>query len=81
MLFHIIFYIIVPVIFFAVDDGIDRTIKLFVISEQARTFIVMQMILCIIDIPYQMWKSRKIKCLGDQREGFRYNQEMLHKVV
>jgi hypothetical protein len=81
MLFHIIFYIIIPVLFFTVNDGIDPTIKLFVISEQARTFVVLQLILCIIDIPYQIWKKRKTKSLGDQREGFKYNQQMLHKIV
>lgn len=67
MIFHIIFYIVIPVVFFSVDDGIDSTVKLFVISEQARTFIVMQLILCMIDIPYQMWKAKKTKSLSDQR--------------
>lgn len=67
MLFHVIFYIIVPVLFFVISDGIDSTIKLYVISEQARTYIVMQLILCIIDVPYQIWKNKKIKCLSDQR--------------
>jgi hypothetical protein len=81
MLFHIVFYIIIPVGFFSINDGIDSTIKLYVISDQARTFIVMQLILCIIDIPFQMWRRRKTRCLADQRFGFKYNQQMLHKIV
>lgn len=81
MLFHIIFYIIIPTIFFAVSDGINSTIKLYVIAEQARTFIFMQLVICIIDVPFQFWKSRKIKNLSDQREGFKYCQKMLHKTV
>jgi len=81
MLFHIIFYIIIPTIFFSIGDGINSTIKLYVISEQARTFILMQLIICIFDIPYQIWKKRKIKCLSDQRVGFQYCQKMLHKTV
>jgi hypothetical protein len=64
-----------------VNDGIDTTIKLYVISEQARTYIVLQLILCIIDISYQLWKSKKFRCLSDQRIGFKYNQQMLHKMV
>lgn len=81
MIFHIVFYIIIPSLFFFINDGIDTTVKLYVISQQARTFIIMQMILCFIDIPYRVWKNRKTSVLGDQREGFKYNQKMLHKVV
>ena len=77
MIFHIVFYIIIPSLFFFINDGIDTTVKLYVISQQARTFIIMQMILCFIDIPYRVWKNRKTSVLGDQREGFKYNQKML----
>jgi hypothetical protein len=28
-----------------------------------------------------MWKSKKLKNLSDQREGFKYNQLQLHKQV
>jgi hypothetical protein len=81
MIFHIVFYVITPTLFFFLKDGIDTTVKLYVISQQARTFIIMQMILCFIDIPYRIWKNKKISVLGDQREGFKYNQKMLHKIV
>ena len=81
MIFHLVFYIIIPTLFFFIRDGINTTVKLYVIAQQARTFIFMQVILCFIDIPYRMWKNKKISVLGDQREGFKYIQKMLHKIV
>lgn len=81
MLFHLLFYIVLPVIFFAIPNSINSTTKLFVIAAQAHTFVILQLILNLIDIPYQMWKSKKIKNLSDQREGFKYNQAQLHKQV
>lgn len=81
MLFHILFYIVIPVAFFAIPNQIKDTTKLFVIAEQARTFIVLQLIINILDVPYMLWREKKIKCLSDQREGFKYYQKNLHKIV
>jgi len=67
MIFHIVFYVIIPSLFFFIQDGINTTVKLYVISQQARTFIIMQIILCFIDVPYRIWKSKKTKVLSDQR--------------
>lgn len=81
VLFHFIFYLIIPTIFFVYPNHINTTIKLYVISDQARTFIFVQLILSVIDVPYRMWKSRKILNLSDQRAGFKYCQHLLHKTV
>ena len=62
-------------------NSLNPTVKLYVIAQQARTFILVQLLIVIIDIPFRMWKNRKIKSLSDQRYAFRYNQKMLHKVV
>jgi hypothetical protein len=74
MLFHIIFYIIIPTLFFLIGNEINPTVKLYVIANQARTFIVIQIIICIVDLPYQMWKIKKTRSLADQRQAFRFNQ-------
>ncbi len=81
MLFHILFYILIPILFFAIPNYIGETAKLFVIASQAHTFVILQVILSLFDIPYQMWKSKKLKNLSDQRQGFKYNQLQLHKQV
>ena len=67
MLFHVLFYILVPVLFFAIPNYIGSTAKLFVIAEQAHTFVVLQVITNLIDLPYQTWKSKKVNKLSDQR--------------
>lgn len=81
MLFHLLFYIIIPVLFFVIPNKIVTTTKLFVIADQARTFIFLQLLVNIIDVPYQFWKSKKIKSLSDQREGFKFYQRQLHNLV
>lgn len=53
--------------FFTFGSTINKTVKLYVISEQARTFIILQLILAIVDVTYQNWKSKKTACLSDQR--------------
>ena len=60
---------------------LSSTIKLYVIAQQARAFIVLQIIFVIIDLPFRMWKNKKIKALSDQRYAFRNNQQMLHNIV
>ena len=60
---------------------LSPTVKLYVIAQQARAFIVLQVIFVIIDLPYRMWKSNKVKALSDQRFAFRNNQKMLHSIV
>ena len=79
--FHIVFYILIPTFFFMYPDDLSPTVKLFVIAQQARTFIIIQVIFVVIDLPYRMWKGRKVKALSDQRYAFRYNQKMLHELV
>lgn len=77
-MFHLIFYLIVPTIFFVVDNGINQSIKLYALSQQAQTFIIIQMILSCIDFVFRMWKVKKIRALSDQREAFKYPQEYLN---
>lgn len=79
--FHLLFYVIIPTLFFMLPGDISETVKLYVISEQARTFIVIQVIIVLVDLPYRMWKKRKVRALSDQRVAFRSNQLMLHKIV
>jgi hypothetical protein len=67
VLFHLVFYIIIPTVFFSVPNSINQTIKLYVIADQARTFVIIQLIISIIDVPYQTWKNKKVKNLSDQR--------------
>lgn len=81
VLFHLVFYIIMPTVFFAIPNGISRSVKLYVISEQARTFIIIQLLIVLIDLPYRMWKSQKVKSLSDQRKAFKHNQYTLNKIV
>jgi hypothetical protein len=81
MLFHVLFYIVIPVVYFAIPNSVPQTTKLFTIAQQARTFIFLQVLINIIDVPYRLWKSRKTKSLSDQRVGFKYYQQKLHKVV
>ena len=63
------------------SNDINPTVKLYVISQQARTFILVQLIIVIVDIPFRMWKNKKVRSLSDQRYAFRSNQKMLHKMV
>ena len=79
--FHIVFYVLIPTFFFMYPNELSSTVKLYVIAQQARAFIVLQVIFVIIDLPFRMWKNKKIKALSDQRYAFRYNQKMLHNVV
>lgn len=79
--FHLLFYIIIPTFFFMFPGEISETVKLYVISEQARTFIVVQIVIVSVDLPYRIWKNKKVKALSDQRVAFRNNQQMLHKLV
>ena len=74
MAFHIIIYIILPVSFFAISSSTSRTTKLFVIAWQATIFFIFQIIVIVIDIPFQIWKNKKTSCLSDQRVGFKYYQ-------
>ena len=68
VLFHFVFYLCLPTIFFAAPGGeINSTVKLYVIYQQARTFIIVQLLILIFDIPYRLWKSNKINKLSDQR--------------
>lgn len=79
--FHIIFFVLLPTFFFMIPSSISPTVKLYVISGQARTFIIIQLIIVLIDMPYRLWKNKKIRNLSDQRFAFRYNQRMLHTSV
>jgi|LakMenEpi03Aug12_release.lakeMendotaPanAssembly.Ray.scaffolds.fasta_scaffold841666_1 hypothetical protein len=81
LMFHFLFYLLIPTVFFTFDNGINQTVKLYVISEQARSFIFIQLILSVVDIPYRTWKAKKIASLSDQREGFKFCQNLLHRVV
>lgn len=80
-MFQLIFYLIIPTIFFKVDNGIYGSVKLFAISSQARTFIIIQLILSFIDSIYRIWKMKKDMTLADQREAFKYPQKLLHEKV
>ena len=73
--FHLIFYIILPTVFYGITNGINQTVKLYVISDQAQTFVLVQLIIVIVDVPYRIWKRKKIESLSDQRYAFRYNQK------
>ena len=70
-----------PVVYFSIPSSTNQTTKLFVIAQQAQTFIVLQVIFIIIDLPYRIWKGRKTECLSDQRVGFKHYQRQLHKIV
>lgn len=80
-MFHLIFYLIIPTIFFKFSNGIQQSIKLFAISSQAQTFIIIQFILSFFDSIYRLWKMKKMKTLADQRESFKYPQKFLHDRV
>ena len=81
MCFHILFYILEPTFFFMYPNDISSTVKLYVIGQQALTFLVVQLTLMVLDVPYRVWKSKKLRALSDQRYAFRNNQGMLHKLV
>ena len=79
--FHILFFVILPTFFFMVPNGISETVKLYCISGQARTFLIIQLIIVLVDMPYRLWKDKKVQNLSDQRFAFRYNQRLLHESV
>ena len=71
-----------PLLFFILPNSIKYpTVKLYVIAGQARIFIIVQLLLNILDLPYMLWKNRKTKTLSHQIYAFRYNQRMLHEIV
>ena len=39
------------------------------------------MLIALIDIPYRIWKSKKVENLSDQRYAFKHNQYTLNKIV
>lgn len=60
MVYHLTFWIIMPVVYFSIPSSTNQTTKLFVIAQQAAVFLVLQIVFIIIDLPYRMWKNRKI---------------------
>lgn len=81
VMFHLVFYLVVPTIFFAIPNGINQSIKLYALSQQAQTFILVQLVLSWVDFVFRMWRVKKIRALSDQREAFKYPQEYLHQRV
>jgi hypothetical protein len=77
-MFHLLFYIMIPTFFFVFNNGINPSVKLYTISEQARTFIMVQLVLSFIDLGYRIWSTRKVLSLSDQRESFKFPQKFLH---
>ncbi len=68
----------IPTFFFVFNNGINPSVKLYTISEQARTFIMVQLVLSFIDLGYRIWSTRKVLSLSDQRESFKFPQKFLH---
>ena len=81
MVFHLLFWIIMPVVYFSIPSSINQTTKLFVIAGQAQTFLFLQVLFILIDLPYRIWKGKKTESLSNQRVGFKYYQRQLHKLV
>ena len=81
VLFHLVFYLILPTVFYLLSDGLNPAIKIYSVSQQAVAFITFQAIIIIVDVPYRLWKSTKIQNLSDQRNAFKHNQYTLHKIV
>lgn len=81
VMFHLIFYLIVPTIFFVVPNRINQSIKLYALADQAQTFIIIQLLLSWLDFVFRMWRVKKIRALSDQRESFKFPQKYLHERV
>lgn len=81
VMFHLIFYLLIPTLFFVIDNGINQSIKLYALSQQAQIFILIQMVMSSIDFVFRMWRVKKIRALSDQREAFKYPQQYLHERV
>jgi hypothetical protein len=80
-MFHLIFYLIVPNIFYSVENGIDPSVKLFAISSQAQAFVLLQLAFSSMDYIFRLWRIKKMKTMTDQREAFKYPQKFLHEIV
>jgi hypothetical protein len=67
VMFHLIFYLLIPTIFFVSDNNINQSIKLYTLAQQAQTFIIIQLLLSWLDFVFRMWRVKKINALSDQR--------------
>jgi hypothetical protein len=81
VMFHLIFYLVVPTIFFVLPNGINQSVKLYAMADQSQTFIIIQLIMSWVDFVFRMWRVKKIRALSDSREAFKFPQKYLHERV
>jgi hypothetical protein len=82
VLFHFVFYVMVPVSFYSFESGRKGSLKLFSISFQAVNFIAFQMLIAGADLFVRLWKSRSERLLNPESGlASQFCQLTLHQAV
>ncbi len=81
VLFHELFYLILPIAFFFTASGFAQNVKLYFLDSQCKIFLIIQLIVALTDNCYCLWSCRKHKLLADSRQSARYRQKELNAMV
>lgn len=85
VVFHFFFYLVSPAIYYVFASGpsssppIPQNAKLKELFLAVFLFMIMQIIIAAVDVPYLMYKKRKNKLLGSRSEANNYCQLRLHE--
>lgn len=80
VIFHFIFYIVVPVSYYVVDfGGISRNLKLKQLFVAVLMFLAMTVLAAFLDIRHRLFNSRRKKLLSSWRQWGKYCQARLHE--
>lgn len=69
VIYHFIYFLIIPTIYFVTADEDERSLKLFSVSYQALNFIIVQLLIVAFDMFYCCWDRGRTKILGKGRPG------------
>jgi hypothetical protein len=61
VLFHFVYYLIIPTIYFVVAEDQLKNKTLLVVTNQTINFLVIQFILAQVDLMYCFWSRRQVK--------------------
>lgn len=79
VIYHFIYFLIAPTIFFLLAKKEEKSLQLHSISYQALNFVIVQLILAGFDIFYCCWASNSTKLLNNPDSGL--CQKQLHDKV
>ena len=79
VVYHFIYFLIIPTIYFRTADEEERSLKLFSISYQALNFMIVQFLIVAFDLFYCCWDKNRTKILGKGAAGM--CQKQVHQAL